>query len=527
MTDGGSGHEARAGRRRRARRRRLGAIGAAAVLVVIGVGAAVLLAAGSGTSIDVAGPEDGEVVGPEALASGLVVDADGEEPTVTVDGAEVSVDGSGRVVLDDLAEGEHRITVSAGSSERSWSFSVDRTPPALDLDPVAVTRGAPATVAGTTDEPATVALDGARTEVAEAGRFQLRASRVTPGAGVTVTATDVAGNSARSRAAIRRVAREPDVPVTGVHVESWAWDDPPLRRPVLRMLERGEITAVQLDLKNEEGVVGYDSRVPRARAIGAIHPGYEIEKAIKQIHDRGGRVVGRVVVFRDPILASAAWSRGNRDQVLQTPSGQPYGAGYGGFTNYANRAVRDYNTAIIKEAAAAGVDEILLDYIRRPDRPTSEFVVPGMAGTHEDEIVGYVAEVERALAPHGTHLGASVFGVAAETPEYIAQPIPRMARHLDYVSPMVYPSHWGPGQYGVADPVRQPGDIVERSLAHFLRQVKGTGARVVPWLQDFTLDGVVYGPAEVEAQIQGAKRAGIDEWLLWNPAVEYTYDGSV
>ncbi len=66
---------------------------------------------------------------------------------------------------------------------------------------------------------------------------------------------------------------------------------------------------------------------------------------------------------------------------------------------------------------------------------------------------------------------------------------------------MVYPSHWGPGEYGVADPLRQPADIVAASVADFHRLVAGSGAAVVPWLQDFDADGVTYGTGEVAAQI--------------------------
>ena len=80
-----------------------------------------------------------------------------------------------------------------------------------------------------------------------------------------------------------------------------------------------------------------------------------------------------------------------------------------------------------------------------------------------------------------------MFGVAATRPDEVAQNIPKMAEHLDYVSAMVYPSHWAPGEYGVADPNGEPYEIVQRSLEDFKKDVRGTGARVVPWLQDFSL----------------------------------------
>ena len=146
---------------------------------------------------------------------------------------------------------------------------------------------------------------------------------------------------------------------------------------------------------------------------------------------------------------------------------------------------------------------------------------PGLKVAPEQAIVSFLAETRAALKPYRVFLGASVFGVAATRPKEVAQNVPAMAEHVDYISAMVYPSHWGPGEYGVANPNAQPYEIVLRSLEDFQKDVRGTGARVVPWLQDFSL-GVDYGPAQVGAEIEAARDAGVDEYLLWDPAVTYT-----
>ena len=96
-----------------------------------------------------------------------------------------------------------------------------------------------------------------------------------------------------------------------------------------------------------------------------------------------------------------------------------------------------------------------------------------------------------------------------------------MATTVDYVAPMVYPSHWGPGEYGVGDPNSSPYDITFRSLEDFQSLVSGTDASVMAWLQDFSL-GVDYGPAEVRAQIDAARDAGVVDFLLWDAAATYT-----
>ena len=134
--------------------------------------------------------------------------------------------------------------------------------------------------------------------------------------------------------------------------------------------------------------MGYDSKLPFANQIGAVDRSYNIAEAVEQIHDLGGRVVGRIVAFRDPVLARYAWDHGHHEQVIQAPGGRPVlGSGYGGFTNFADPAVRKYNIDIAVEATKAGVNDILYDYIRRPDGPLSTMVFPGLRGGAERSIV--------------------------------------------------------------------------------------------------------------------------------------------
>src|SRR5690606_20874470 len=99
-----------------------------------------------------------------------------------------------------------------------------------------------------------------------------------------------------------------------------------------------------------------------------------------QLHAAGIRVVGRIVAFRDPVLGAASWRDGHRDRLVQTASGGAYTGGYGqyAFTNFANPEVRAYNIALAEEAAALGFDEILYDYVRRPDGAISGMHFEGL-----------------------------------------------------------------------------------------------------------------------------------------------------
>jgi hypothetical protein len=317
--------------------------------------------------------------------------------------------------------------------------------------------------------------------------------------------------------------RLPEVPLRGVHVTAIGWADSTLRRGILALIRQRRINTVELDLKDEGGVIGFGANIPYAKRIGSSQHIYDLPAAVAKLHKLGVRVVGRLVCFRDPIAASAAWRLGERDRVVQTPAGTPY-SGYGGFTNVADPAIRRYNIAVAVAAARAGVDDILYDYVRRPDGPISSMRFPGLHGSPSQAVVDFLQESRLALRPYGTYLGASVFGIAATRPDQVAQNVPAMARQVDYIAPMLYPSHWHGGEYNLVDPNAEPYQIVLRSLRDFKRDVAGTGARLVPWLQDFSL-GVTYGPKQVRAQIDAAARDGVHEFLLWDPAVTYDAGG--
>jgi hypothetical protein len=217
------------------------------------------------------------------------------------------------------------------------------------------------------------------------------------------------------------------------------------------------------------------------------------------------------------------------DWLIQTPDGEPYTGQYPCcFTSFANDDVIEYHLDIAEEAAAAGVDDILWDYIRRPDGAPENMVVPGLSEdadspTLEEAVVDFAAQADERLAPYGVGHGVSLYGIAADRPTQIAQDVPALSEHVDYVAPMIYPSHWGPGEYGVDDPVREPYDIIRATLEVWEEAVAGSRARIVPWLED-TSYRAWDRPHQVREQIRATNDHGIDEWLMWDPVVDYTVE---
>ncbi len=515
-------------RLRLTRRGRIVVVSLAAIPLLVGFGFV-----GRRAGVDIVGIEDGSVVGAIPLRAEISTtrSVGAERITVTLDGEPVAFTFEGQTGSMDLGSldgGTHRLEVTVDGrlfdSTAGVDFEVDAAAPVLELlAPVEAVRVSESVVVEVAVDDPTATVDIGGMTAAVAGGIASATFDTPPRAPVTITATDEFGNQASLEAVIPiRLAGAPgQEPVRGVHATGYTWATPELRQPILDAIADGLINTVQLDIKDEAGDIWYDTRVDLAHEIGAVTVLWDLEQVVRELHALDVRVIGRVVNFRDPRLANYAIETGEMDWVVQNPDGTAFGK-YGGFTNPYDREVWEYNIAISEEAARLGVDDILYDYVRRPDQAIEDMVFPGQDSSPEEAIVAFLEASRARIHAAGARLGASVFGIAATRPTEIAQDIPQISHVVDYVAPMVYPSHWGPGEYGVANPNAQPYDIVYESMLDFVIQTRDGGAGIIVWLQDFSL-GVDYGPAEVRAQIEAAAAAGVDAFLLWDPKTTYTW----
>jgi hypothetical protein len=282
------------------------------------------------------------------------------------------------------------------------------------------------------------------------------------------------------------------------------------------------LNTIQLDVKDENGEIGFvPSAVPLARSIGAAKPYYKPRAVAKRIHAKGMYLIGRVVVMEDPVLSAK-----RPDLAIRTANGGRWTNHAGlGWSNPYDERVWDYNVDIAEAAARLGFDEIQFDYVRFPsDGDMSAIVYPGKTSTPPGWVIAqFVQYASKRLKPLGVKVSADVFGLAATRDLGIGQIPKRIGRYLDAIYPMVYPSHFGPGEYNLDDPNGNPGGTVAYALRDFNRQLAGIkGVRIIPWLQDFSWAGRTYGLAELQAQIDSARRAKTGGYLLWNAAGIYT-----
>jgi hypothetical protein len=324
-------------------------------------------------------------------------------------------------------------------------------------------------------------------------------------------------NVVRAQPVRKAIPLQPPKTIRGVHVTMALASIPGKLDEYLRL---PGLNTIELDVKDENGEVGFvTSSVPLAREIGAAKPYYKPRPIARKLQARGVYLIGRVVVMEDPVL-----SLQRPDLAVKHVNGGRWLNHAGlGWVNPYDKRVWKYNVDIAVAAARVGFDEIQFDYVRFPSDGDMEAIVfPNKTSTPPRWVIAeFVHYASKRLKPLGVKISADVFGLSATRDLGIGQFPRRLGRYLDAIYPMVYPSHYGPGEYNLDDPNGNPGATVAYSLRDFNRELAATKVRIIPWLQDFSW-GRTYTMDDVQAQIDSARRAKTGGYLLWNAAGIYT-----
>jgi len=300
--------------------------------------------------------------------------------------------------------------------------------------------------------------------------------------------------------------------VRGIHVTGPLLTLPGKLDGYLALTSSG-LNTIELDVKDEGGIVNYEADVPLARLAGATRPYYDAAEVARKIRAKGIYLIGRIVVFQDPLLA-----RARPDLAIRRDDGSVWATSEGlGWLNPYDRRTWGYTVAIAKSAVKAGFDEIMFDYVRFPtDGDIENARYTGSTTQPRPRVIeDFLQYARRQLGPN-VRISAALFGLAATRDMGIGQ-VPRLiGRHVDAIAPMAYPALYGSGELGIERPSRQPGETVFRTLADFRQQV-GDDTLLIPWIQDWS-----YSPDLVRAQVEGARLQGAKGFLLWNAEGIYT-----
>ena len=344
--------------------------------------------------------------------------------------------------------------------------------------------------------------------------------------GATVIGTRGSKSATSPKAPSTRKKAKPKAPrampdeVRGVHVSMGLASLPGKFDEYLAI---SGLNTIELDVKDETGKVGFVLPARSlARKDGAAQPYYKASAVAAKAHEAGVYLIGRVVVFEDPTLTAE-----RPDLAIQTSSGSVWQNYAGlGWANPYDRRVWDYNVAIAAAAARAGFDEIQFDYVRFPsDGPIESAVFPRKAAEPMGRtITRFVRYASSRLRPLGVRVSVDLFGLSATHNLGIGQAPGKLAKYVDAVYPMVYPSHYSDGEFNLPHPSSTPGRTVAFSLRDFQNALVGRKTMLIPWLEDFSLTSARRPPEEVQAQITAARRNHTKGFLLWNPEGVYTVE---
>ena len=301
----------------------------------------------------------------------------------------------------------------------------------------------------------------------------------------------------------------------------------------LGIAKASEINAMVIDIKNDHGLVTWESDLEIVNKVeSSIDPPFKnYEPLMDYLEENGIYTIARVVAFKDPIFAAA-----NPAHAILLKEGGVYLDNAGeSWVNPFDQYVWDYVVAVSKEAALRGFDEIQYDYVRFPDNaryynPITEF--PGRDGRDKDEgIEDFLEYASGELEPYNVHLSADVFGFITHSwddkPEDIGQTWRKIANKVEYICPMIYPSHYGPGVYGFDVPDRYPYEVARIAVMEAIERnaAQKEPAIIRPWFQGFTASwvrgNIKYGPKEISDQMVAAAELGVDEYIIWSAGNNY------
>lgn len=301
----------------------------------------------------------------------------------------------------------------------------------------------------------------------------------------------------------------------------------------IELAKNTEINSYVVDIKDDDGFVGYESQLPEVRENGTWKNKYNVENVLKAFHENDIYIIGRLVAFKDPV-----YSLKRPDLAIKSTNGGLWKDNKK--LNWLNPYNKDnwaYLVSIAKEAVEKGFDEIQFDYVRFPsDGKKKEMDFSGMDKEKYQAINEFLAYAAAELP--GVPISADVFGIIFESPadtEGIGQYLEEVGKDIDYISPMVYPSHYAYGQIvnkvKFAAPDLEPYNVVYNTLVKGkdrLSKVSDYKAKVRPYLQDFTASWLrprtmyqIYGAEQVKDQIKAVYDAGYEEWILWNASNKY------
>ncbi|WP_297596396.1 putative glycoside hydrolase [uncultured Cetobacterium sp.] len=332
---------------------------------------------------------------------------------------------------------------------------------------------------------------------------------------------------------INNFENNPRVEVKGVYLNIYTIGSEKKLERLIKLANDTEINAFVIDIKDDNGVLSFEMEAPKKFGIPLKknYPIKDINVFMKKMKDNNIYTIARIVSFKDPTYAKS-----NPDKVIVSrDTGKPYTNSDGIiWVSAHDRNLWDYNLTVAEEAAKVGFNEIQFDYVRFPasngGKLDSKLNYRNTKNESKPETIQkYLKYAKERLTPLNVYTSADVYGQVGTFNDDmgLGQHWETVSQVVDYISPMMYPSHYGNGAYGVAIPDAQPYKIIYHSVKDSVNRNENiTNPSVIrPWIQAFTATWVKghinYNEKEIREQIKAMNDLGVKEYLLWSPSNNY------
>lgn len=303
---------------------------------------------------------------------------------------------------------------------------------------------------------------------------------------------------------------------------------------LIELAKKNNINAFVIDVKGDYGELTFpmSEEINKYTKSANKNPIIkDIKAIIKKLHDNNIYVIARIVSFKDTIYAKE-----NPDKIITySDNGEAFKNSDGlVWVSAFDKKLWEYNVAVAKEAAKVGFNEIQFDYVRFPasnggklDKVLNYRNLNNM--TKAEAIQKYLSYAKKELEAYQVYISADIYGQVGSSFDdmSLGQFWEAISSEVDYISPMMYPSHYGKDVYGLMVPDANPYKTVYQSTKDSINRNNNIDnpAIIRPWIQAFTATWVkghiTYGLKEIKEQVKAMKDLGVDEYILWSPTNRY------
>lgn len=308
--------------------------------------------------------------------------------------------------------------------------------------------------------------------------------------------------------------KEKENGIKGIYVNGYDFIRDSKMDSIKNILSTTVVNTLVLDVKTDNGHLMYQSTLEEALTLNNIRVKYDKEILNQFKNEYNVYLIGRVVAFQDPIFSKIFTD----SAILDAKDDQPYSQNEQYFLDPSDDFAKQYILNIALEACELGFDEIQFDYIRYPDTNYSDLIFDQESTTESrvQNINYFLKTATLEINQKGCLVSADIFGIAinVKNDSGIGQYLETLTEQVNFISPMVYPSHYSSGSFGYKNPNDFPYEVITASLKQGLSRGVPE-AKLRPFLQAFW-----HTNEEIRLNIKASEDLGLD-WLLWNNSSRY------